>query len=51
MCKKALPNGRKISTQQKIIAFQKHSDICLVSKKKVTHSGEQSKSNVKGKKI
>ena len=29
-CKKALGNGEKISTQQKIIPFQEHSDICLV---------------------
>ena len=32
-CKKALGNPEKISTQQKIITFHKHSDICLVCKK------------------
>ena len=59
-CKKALVNGGKISTQRKIITFQEHSDICLVCEKKfairpftvkVTHSREQSKTNVKGEKI
>ena len=58
-CKKALGNGGKISTQQKMITFQEHSDICLVFDKKfavrpftvnVTHSREQSKSNVKDEK-
>ena len=53
-CKKALGNGEEISTQQKIIPFQEHSDTCLVCEKKfpvrpftvkVTHSREQSKSN------
>ena len=59
-CKKALANGGKISTQQKILTFQEHSDICLVCEKmfavrlstvKVKHSKEQSKSNIKDEKI
>ena len=59
-CKKALANGGKISTLQKILIFQEHSDICLVCEKmfavrlstvKVTHSKEQSKSNIKDEKI
>ena len=53
-CKKSLGNRKKNSTQQKIITFQKHSDICLVCGKKfpvrpftvkVRRSREQSKSN------
>ena len=57
-CNKALGNGGKISTE--MITFQEHSDICLVCDKKltvrpftvkVTHSREQSKSNVKDEKL
>ena len=33
-CKKALGNGGKISSQQKIITFQGYSDICLVCDKR-----------------
>ena len=59
-CKKALGSGGKISTQQKIITFQEHSNICLVCDKKfavrlftvkVTYSREQSKSNDKVEKL
>ena len=51
--KKALGNGGGISTQEKMITFQEHSDICLVCGNKfavrpftvnVTHSMEQAKS-------
>ena len=58
-CKKAIANGGKISTQQKIITFQEYSDTCLVREKKfavrpftvkVIHSREQSKSNIKDEK-
>ena len=35
MCKKALGNGGKISTQQKMITFQEHRDISLVCDKNV----------------
>ena len=52
-CYKALGNVGKISTQEKMITFQEHSDICLVCGNKfavrpftvnVTHSMEQAKS-------
>ena len=59
-CKETLGNGEKISTELKMITFQKHRDISLVCDKtfavrpftvKVTHSREQSKSNVKDEKL
>ena len=40
-CKKALANEGKISTQQKIITFQEHSDICLVWEKNLLQEPSQ----------